>query len=190
MKPLPKEFLLSRGSCCKNGCQECPYGYNKNKNMKEKEKYYTPDIEDLRIGYKCEVNWARGYSEEFEPLNTSLKDEEGIYDPKLDDIVIAHDDGYAEFRTPFLTKEDIESEGWVYSEDSNSFIYDIKNIDSIYYTLIITGDKNRFGFKTIEIQFNSSWNTSTIYYGLCPSVNEFRTIMKLLNIKQYDNNIK
>jgi hypothetical protein len=34
MKPLPKEFLLSRGSCCKNGCKNCPYGYNKNKNMK------------------------------------------------------------------------------------------------------------------------------------------------------------
>lgn len=33
MKPLPKEFLLSRGSCCKNGCKNCPYGYNKNKNM-------------------------------------------------------------------------------------------------------------------------------------------------------------
>lgn len=35
-KPLPKEFLLSRGSCCKNGCKNCPYGYNKNKNMTDK----------------------------------------------------------------------------------------------------------------------------------------------------------
>ena len=33
MKPLPKEFLLNRGFCCKNGCKNCPYGYNKNKNM-------------------------------------------------------------------------------------------------------------------------------------------------------------
>ena len=145
-----------------------------------KEKYYTPKITDIRIGYECEVNWARGYSEEFIPLNTSLKDEEGIYDPKLNDIVIAHDDGYAEFRTKYLSKEDIESEGWVYSKESNSFIYDIKNIDSIYYTLIITGDKNRFGFKTIEIQSTGSWNTSTIYYGKCPSINEFRYITREL----------
>jgi len=25
MPPLSKEFLLSRGSCCGNGCYNCPY---------------------------------------------------------------------------------------------------------------------------------------------------------------------
>ena len=53
-------------------------------------------------------------------------------------------------------------------------------LDSIYYTLIITGDKNRSGFKTIEIQSTGSWNTSTIYYGKCPSINEFRYITREL----------
>jgi len=24
-KPLTKEFLLSRGKCCNNGCKNCPY---------------------------------------------------------------------------------------------------------------------------------------------------------------------
>ena len=43
MKPLPKEFLLSRGSCCKNGCKNCPYGYNKNKNMKELKTVMRPE---------------------------------------------------------------------------------------------------------------------------------------------------
>jgi|LakMenE18May11ns_1017448.scaffolds.fasta_scaffold9957797_14 hypothetical protein len=149
----------------------------------EKELYYTPKITDIRIGYECEVNWSRGYSEEFIPLNTRLKDEEGVYCPDLDDIVIAHDDGYAEFRTLYLTKEQIESEGWVYSKDSNSFIYDIKNTDSISFTLIITGDGNRFGFKTIVITKNSSWNSYPVYHGICPSINEFRYITKeLLNI--------
>lgn len=41
MKPLPKEFLLSRGSCCKNGCKNCPYGFNKNKNMNNNLTIYT-----------------------------------------------------------------------------------------------------------------------------------------------------
>jgi len=152
--------------------------------MKEnKELYYTPKITDIRIGYECEVNWSRGYSEEFIPLNTALKDEEGIYCPDLNDIVIAHDDGYAEFRTLYLTKEQIESEGWEYFKESDSFIYDIKNIDSIYYILKITGDSNRQGFKTIQIQTSGSWNTSTLYYGICPSINEFRYITReLLNI--------
>ena len=56
--------------------------------MEENNKYYTPKITDIRIGYECEVNWARGYSEEFEPLNTSLKDEEGVYDPNLDVVLL------------------------------------------------------------------------------------------------------
>lgn len=37
-KPLTKEFLLSRGSCCGNNCVNCPYfpKYIKgNKNTKE-----------------------------------------------------------------------------------------------------------------------------------------------------------
>lgn len=39
-KPLSKEFLLSRKKCCKHGCQNCPYGYNKNKNMSDNKLKY------------------------------------------------------------------------------------------------------------------------------------------------------
>lgn len=27
---LTEEFLLRRGSCCKNGCKHCPCGFDKN----------------------------------------------------------------------------------------------------------------------------------------------------------------
>jgi len=43
MKPLSREFLLSRGSCCNNGCMNCPY------NMKErslKNKLYIKALKD------------------------------------------------------------------------------------------------------------------------------------------------
>ncbi len=36
MKPLSREFLLKRGFCCKNGCKNCPYGYDKNRVQKRK----------------------------------------------------------------------------------------------------------------------------------------------------------
>lgn len=32
IKPLSKEYLINRGNCCKNNCQNCPYNF-KNKNM-------------------------------------------------------------------------------------------------------------------------------------------------------------
>lgn len=212
-KSLTKEFLLSRKKCCQNGCQECPYGYNKNKNMgnktlidlliplqleyhqlyrkannlinknmEEKEKYYIPDRKDFREGFEYEQLHCS-----YSPPDFKLFSSDWIKQV-FDDFTSEENYLFNRYfqnnsiRVPFLTKEQIIAEGWEYSEESNSFIYDIKNVDSIYYTLIITGDKNRSGFKTIEIQFASSWNTSTIYYGLCPSINEFRTICKLLNI--------
>ena len=149
--------------------------------MENKEKYYTPKITDIRIGYECEVNWARGYSEEFEPLNTSLKDEEGIYDPKLNDIVIAHDDGYAEFRTKYLSKEDIESEGWIFIPDRNyegnsAFKFHKDNYEVILWThfnrLLV---KNfRYGVVLFESGVRKDMNKCQI------SINEFRYITREL----------
>lgn len=43
-KPLSKEFLLSRGSCCGNGCKNCPW----------KDKDFMEALErknNLRTGY-------------------------------------------------------------------------------------------------------------------------------------------
>ena len=31
-----KEYHLKRGYCCKSGCINCPYGFNKNKNRNER----------------------------------------------------------------------------------------------------------------------------------------------------------
>lgn len=41
-KPLTKEFLLTRGYCCNNGCKNCPY---KPKGMKN-QFFYTSKAED------------------------------------------------------------------------------------------------------------------------------------------------
>lgn len=32
IEPLSKKYLIERGSCCENGCKNCPYGYKKMKN--------------------------------------------------------------------------------------------------------------------------------------------------------------
>ena len=149
--------------------------------MEENNKYYTPKITDIRIGYECEVNWSRGYSEEFEPLNTSLKAEEGVYDPKLDDIVKALDDGYAEFRTKYLSKEDIESEGWIFIPDRNyeensAFKFHKDNYEVILWThfnrLLV---KNfRYGVVLFESGVRKDMNKHQI------SINEFRYITREL----------
>jgi len=32
---LTREYLLSRGYCCENGCRHCPYGFNTPKSTAE-----------------------------------------------------------------------------------------------------------------------------------------------------------
>lgn len=36
-KPLTREQLLERGKCCKCGCLNCPYGFNKKKKEEKKD---------------------------------------------------------------------------------------------------------------------------------------------------------
>ena len=59
----------------------------------EKYKYYTPDIEDIRVGYEGEINWSRGYSETFVPFKITVQNEDFAYTGLLSEIVDAMDDG-------------------------------------------------------------------------------------------------
>lgn len=38
LKPLSREFLLSRGRCCNNGCKNCPYKDGLKESTKEPNK--------------------------------------------------------------------------------------------------------------------------------------------------------
>jgi hypothetical protein len=57
----------------------------------ENDKYFTPDIEDLRVGYECDLLGSKIVIEDRHDLDLS-------FDHPL--------------RTPYLTKEQIEAEGW------------------------------------------------------------------------------
>lgn len=39
-EPLSKEFLLSRGSCCSNGCKNCPWRIKEMQSKEELEEWY------------------------------------------------------------------------------------------------------------------------------------------------------
>ena len=76
-----------------------------------KEKYYTPSIEEFRVGFECEI--LNGYGEWFKiifdkcHLYNDLK-----FTDKFDNLENA-------FRVKFLDKEDIESLGFT-NKDRNS----------------------------------------------------------------------
>ena len=138
------------------------------------DKYFIPKIEDIHVGYECQFCnqcWST-------PLQSDLV----VPEPKNQgwwNIKITTDHDFEELewllgdsiRTPYLTKEQIEAEGWEESNVNNFFSF--KNNDRFYVSWYPEMNRIEFGDDENEIGFA----------GTCPSINEFRTICKLLNIK-------
>lgn len=159
-------------------------------NVHKELKYYTPDIEDIHLGYELEV-------EELEKADNNPDDIDSkwwkkvIIDTTVDEDILEfcgnsitgiknRDMVYVRntFRTPYLTKEQIEAEGWkVEWNDGN---------DGIEYVYYCKGEW--------KLSYSTGWEEKVneivlikgvpLYYrGECKSINELRTICKLLNIK-------
>jgi hypothetical protein len=128
-------------------------------------KYFTPDIEDICIGYELEINWNRAYEEKWVPIKVSVQDEEFAYTSELSEIVDALHDGMSEARVSYLTKEQIEDEGWVYVNIDMCWI---KNGIELYL------EKDNI----IEILEQPNW----LYKGKCKDINTFRKIIKLIEL--------
>lgn len=136
------------------------------------ETYFTPSIEDIRVGYEMEI-----------PVVDIERRECGICKVVVDSVEWAANNlGYEDngqgkkylmepYRVPFLTKEQIIAEGWEYVSVDN---FSKRGLHLVWNTQqnrirIITGD---FG-----------WIWDQLYQGECKDVNTFRLIMKLLKIK-------
>lgn len=121
--------------------------------MENSLKYFQPEISDIRVGYECEIKPAK--SEEFDWMPYIINGDNSFKNYFKDSI-----------RTPYLTKKQIEAEGW---EWMTSYFY--KNHKRLNYDYA----SNRLW---VWDMFDNKY-----FDGYCPSVNEFRTITKLLNIK-------
>jgi len=189
MKPLSKEFLLSRGFCCKNGCLNCPYEYNKNKNMDIENKYYVPDTSDFREGFEYEQLYNTYSPPDFKLTSSKwikqvfddfTSEENYLFNRKLSDNSI---------RVPYLTKENIVSKGWSLTKEPNETEFTCQKIISDKYFYEVNYD-TYLKELTVESWYQSKlggnpelYNSYTIYKGTCRCINDFRLIMKLLNIK-------
>lgn len=152
-------------------------------------KYFTPNIEDLCVGYECEYNFAKAYTNDFKFVKIGYKDDEG-YTNELTDMIHLIDDGAAAIRVPYLTKEQIEAEGWEYVKNTNTVDVDICHIFNknnymlgwfplINKIAVLVRDPSKaFDEKGILIEYN---NTER-YTGSCKDINTFRKICKLLEI--------
>lgn len=172
--------------------------------MKEMEnKYFTPSLEDLRVGYECEVqreiplgllaaieNRPEFY-DEWEKIVIgkryigsnilTQKEIEKVFNeffyptPHVEkcEFYLKH----GKLRTPYLTKEQIEADGWKVKTDNNNGVIDFENPE---YCLISWN----YTLKIIEINDRKTTSRfdNQLYRGQCKDINTFRYICKLLNI--------
>lgn len=142
--------------------------------------YYTPDIEDIRVGYECEYKAANGEFRKY-IIDFSEMPFEG------DTIKEYFTEELKRIRTPYLTKEQIEAEGWKprglligeFDMDLSKAIVNFeKFIENGYYNMYFDPEMRQMNISI----WTSDNGSSTLYKGNCPSVNELRYISKLLNI--------
>lgn len=135
--------------------------------MMEENKYYIPEIEDLSVGYECELNIPnlpdiKGGWKKISLTNETLNNY----------FSLVRLPSYKTFvRTKYLDKEDIESLGWKFDANKADDYKYYLNSYILYFPyaeeepILIKDQKN------------------TLFYGECKSINELKTIMKFLNIK-------
>lgn len=132
-------------------------------------KYFTPDIEDFHVGYEYEYEdiIPSGSSDYFKGVITKPSEIENLFQGFETGMRV---------RVPYLTKEQIEAEGWEQDERYNDEKHFYKN--NIYLRLYIGYHYNKIIAYTISI-FNED---GILFKGNCKDINTFRKICKLLEI--------
>lgn len=145
----------------------------------EDNKYYMPDIEDLHVGYICEVQQMQqgeGVGSYVKSVLNELREME------LFDLA----EYFNRCKTKYLDKEDIESLGWKeMPKYSNRYImFELSNrwlgynLEKHWLKLTVNDP-----IKELD-RTDDLYDESKMYYqGECKSINELKTIMKWLNIK-------
>ena len=125
-------------------------------------KYFTPDITDIHVGYELEIRQGNMWKSDKVQSNDCFCD-------------FVNMDGY---RVPYLTKEQIEAEGWEFiKHHAGTEHYDFeKNGYSLYVDFDFRGEVY------LKIYDGEQDNEFNYFSGKCKDINTFRKICKLLEI--------
>lgn len=152
--------------------------------MTEENKYFTPDIEDIRVGYECEIWWNENMLPENHWCSIIVGDNQT---EDFDLIDFTSRIRKNELRVPYLTKEQIQAEGWKYY----STLAEGDEIEAPSLTAYVyqkEGFTCRFSILDRKVAFfakqinGDEWWKRMIFTGDIKDINTFRQIIKLLEI--------
>lgn len=162
-----------------------------------KDKYYTPDIEDLYVG--MELHYINDHTKKISSENLSKL----IITPKqlsfiLNPLYYKNEDNFnpnlMSYVIPYLTKEQIEAEGLPFQKTNgltnwffiNTWDLPDEKIQDFYRYKAYSVTILQMPDNQLKIYFDFSGGNpedSCMFEGECKSINEFRKIMKMLKIK-------
>jgi len=142
-------------------------------------KYFTPDIEDIHVGYECEIYENEQYVSYVIPHiivggNT-----------RIDIPCGSHWSIQNKLRVPYLNREQIEAEGWEFVKQQDDYNQEYsKTINDFSYTFYYYQSYNIKEQKiSIYINYKTEISPEVLVKGiLCKDINTFRLIQKLLGI--------
>jgi hypothetical protein len=136
-------------------------------------KYFVPDIEDLHVGYELETevhDFLKGFSWESVIIDVDT----------ISSVCKSYK--HIKVRVPYLTKEQLEAEGWKeykLNDNEQAFgLYKKSGYNLRFY------ENNIYCFSELMVGrgMEDCWD-KILYEGECKDINTFRKICKLLNIK-------
>ncbi len=137
--------------------------------------YFTPEIEDIKKNYQCE------YVNNGAWMNVWV----GSPEMSINNTILFIENKPEHIRVSFITKEQIEGEGWY---RGNNFTKTTMTFTKDYYQLYFNTENRRIRILDTK-KLNTAYTNETkrLYFNqiidfICPSINEFRTISKLLKI--------
>ncbi len=140
---------------------------------KEDPRYFAPEPEDIHIGYECEL---RVFYLDIPPRWVAHKLKSTIFNP-------------LNIRVPYLTKEQIEAEGWKFKGKSVDLWWEKEGSFDIgswtsYKIVIHYGMKGHIGNQDcrLYIYAEDQGTEHHLFEGECKDINTFRYICKLINI--------
>ena len=136
-------------------------------------KYFTPDIEELFVGCEFEMNDTWGGWKKLILTEDLLKNPMvslGLGNERVP--------WYWKIRVPYLTKEQIEAEGWEFIKHHAGTEH--CDFEKNEYSLAV--DFNFRGNIHLRIYDGEQDNEFNYFSGKCKDINTFRKICKLLEI--------
>lgn len=138
-----------------------------------KKEYFTPNVEDIHVEYECEI-----LKEKWEHFVFNVEEIIPVFGRVNSKTVLSE-----KIRVPYLTKEQIEAEGWKEEQMyiNGTFVMILGELNEGYELMFAEGN-SQIVITKVWTLFDDQVKRDNIFKGNCKDINTFRKIIKLLEI--------